>query len=155
MAAAARPCLLGRRCGKATMDIEPITDADVEAVVALWGRCGLLRPWNDPRRYIALARGAADAGVLVGREDGRLVTAAMVGFDGHRGWIYYFAVDPHSQRKGFGRAMTAACEDWLRARGAPKMMAMVRTTNTAVLGFYEALGFEDQESVVMGKWLRE
>jgi ribosomal protein S18 acetylase RimI-like enzyme len=137
------------------MDIEPIEDADAEAVVALWDRCGLLRPWNDPRRDIALARGAADADVLVGRLDGTIVAAAMVGFDGHRGWIYYLAVEPGAQRSGRGRAMMAACETWLRARGAPKMMAMVRTTNKAVLGFYEALGFADQETVVMAKWLRE
>lgn len=137
------------------MTIDPIGDADVEAVVALWDRCGLLRPWNDPRRDVALARGAAGADVLVGRENGRIVAAAMVGFDGHRGWIYYLAVDPEAQGGGFGRAMTAACEAFLRARGAPKMMAMVRSTNAAVLGFYEKLGFDDQETVVMGKWLRD
>ncbi len=27
--------------------------ADTEAVVALWQACGLVRPWNDPRRDIA------------------------------------------------------------------------------------------------------
>lgn len=137
------------------MDIEPIADVDIEAVVTLWDRCGLLRPWNDPRHDIGLARRAADADLLVGREGARIVSAAMVGFDGHRGWIYYFAVDPQAQGRGLGRAMTAACEAWLKARDAPKMMAMVRTTNARVLGFYEKLGFADQESVVMGKWLRE
>jgi ribosomal protein S18 acetylase RimI-like enzyme len=136
------------------MDIEPIGDADIEAVVALWDSCGLLRPWNDPRRDIALARAAADADVLVGRLDGAIVAAAMVGFDGHRGWIYYLAVEPDTQRSGRGRTMMAACETWLQARGAPKVLAMVRTSNAAVLGFYEALGFADQETVVMGKWLR-
>jgi len=30
---------------------------------------------------------------------------------------------------------------------------MVRATNTAVVGFYEALGFEDGEVVVLGKFL--
>jgi ribosomal protein S18 acetylase RimI-like enzyme len=137
------------------MEIEPLTDADVEAVVALWDRCGLLRPWNDPRRDIALARAAADAEVLIGRLDGAILAAAMVGFDGHRGWIYYLAVEPAARRSGRGRAMMAACETWLRARGAPKMQLMVRTGNAAALGFYEALGFTDQRTVVMGKWLRE
>ena len=33
--------------------ISPITDADVEAVIALWQRCGLTRPWNDPAGDIA------------------------------------------------------------------------------------------------------
>ena len=101
------------------MDIEPVRDADIEAVVALWDRCGLLRPWNDPRRDIALARAAADAEVLVGRLGDAIVAAAMVGFDGHRGWIYYLAVEPGAQRSGHGRAMMAACEAWLRA-GRPE-----------------------------------
>ncbi len=31
----------------------PFRPDDTEAVVALWEACGLLRPWNDPRRDIA------------------------------------------------------------------------------------------------------
>jgi ribosomal protein S18 acetylase RimI-like enzyme len=30
---------------------------------------------------------------------------------------------------------------------------MVRTTNDAVVGFYESLGYEDGEVVVLGKFL--
>ena len=37
----------------AEISITPITDADVDAVIALWQRCGLTRPWNDPASDIA------------------------------------------------------------------------------------------------------
>ena len=53
---------------------------------------GLTRPWNDPNADIALALATPSSTVLAGRIDGRLVATAMVGSDGHRGWVYYLAV---------------------------------------------------------------
>jgi len=74
--------------------ITEATDSDVDAIVALWTRCGLTRPWNDPRADIALARRGDNAALLAGRDQGETVAAVMVGHDGHRGWFYYLAVDP-------------------------------------------------------------
>ncbi len=109
--------------------IAPITDADVESVVALWQRCGLTRPWNDPASEIAFARRGQNATILTGRANGALAATAMVGHDGHRGWIYYVAVDPDVQGQDFGRAIMGAAEDWLRGQGVEKVMLMVcRTT---------------------------
>ena len=133
--------------------ISPITDADVESVVALWQRCGLTRPWNDPASDIAFARRGANATILVGRVDGALVATAMVGHDGHRGWMYYVAVDPDLQGQHLGRAIMAAAEDWLRRQGVTKAMLMVRPDNTKVQAFYDRLGYDVQERVVYAKWL--
>lgn len=137
------------------MRITAIADDEIEEVVALWERCGLTRPWNDPRADIALAARSADAEVLVGRIDTALSATVMVGFDGHRGWVYYLAVDPGAQRSGLGRRMMTAAEDWLRGRGAPKLQLMVREENTAVTAFYERLGYDLQPTRVFGKWLVE
>jgi len=130
-----------------------ITDADIGEVVDLWRRCGLTRPWNDPFADIAHARRTADAVVLVSREAQRLVATVMVGFDGHRGWVYYLAVDKDRQGAGYGRAMMDAAEAWLRTRRAPKIQLMVRDDNAAALGFYGRLGFERQAVVTLGKRL--
>ena len=135
------------------MDIGEITDAEIEGVVELWRRCGLTRPWNDPYADIALARGSKDAAVLVGRDDDAPTAAVMVGHDGHRGWVYYLAVDPDARRSGRGRAMMAAAEVWLQARAVPKLQLMVRHSNAEAVGFYAALGFVDQEVSVLGKWI--
>ena len=135
------------------MEIEEIGDGDVEPVVALWRLCGLTRPWNDPYADIALARRSPDAVVLIGRAGGELVATAMLGHDGHRGWVYYLAVDPVARRAGYGRQMMQAVEAWLAARGAPKLQLMVRNSNTEVLAFYAGLGMVDQEVVVLGKWI--
>ncbi|MBE1874339.1 GNAT family acetyltransferase [Myceligenerans pegani] len=142
-----------------------ITDDDVEGVVALWHACGLTRPWNDPHLDIADARSGPTSTVLVFRDDGgaprgnaadgapgRVVASVMAGFDGHRGWLYYVAVAPDRQGDGLGRAAVAAGENWLRATGARKVQLMVRATNSAVVDFYERLGYTDQETTVLGRW---
>ena len=133
--------------------VSPIADTDVEAVVALWQRCGLTRPWNDPGSDIAFARRGANATILVGRVAGTIVATTMVGHDGHRGWVYYVAVDPGAQRNDFGRAIMAAAEDWLRGQGIAKIQLMVRPDNAQVRAFYDRLGYATQERVIYAKWL--
>lgn len=136
-----------------SLAIAPIADADIPDVVALWQACGLTRPWNDPASDIALARRGPSSTVLVGRDAGAIVATAMVGHDGHRGWVYYVAVDPNSQGKGLGRVMMAAVEDWLRAAGVPKLQLLVRRENAKAGAFYQSLGYEESTSVMLAKWL--
>jgi len=128
------------------------TDAD--DIIALWRACGLVRPWNDPEADFRLASESESSTILAVRVDGALAGSAMIGFDGHRGWVYYLAVAPERQGSGLGRALMAAAEDWLRARGCPKIQLMVRTSNHAAIGFYEALGLERQEVVTLGRFLK-
>jgi ribosomal protein S18 acetylase RimI-like enzyme len=135
------------------ISIAPITDGDVEPVIALWQRCGLTRPWNDPAADIAFARKGTNATILVGRHERKVAASAMVGHDGHRGWVYYVAVDPDLQGKDFGRTIMAAAEDWLRSQGVEKAMLMVRADNRKVRAFYDKLGYETQERVVYARWL--
>lgn len=137
----------------AALAIADATDGDIDAIVSLWTRCGLTRPWNDPRADIARVRGGANATILVGRDNGAIVASVMVGHDGHRGWFYYLAVDPPQQGRGHGRAITQAAERWLAARDIEKVMLMVREGNRAVHDFYRALGYFDQPRTVFAKWL--
>jgi hypothetical protein len=133
----------------------PLTDADVEATVALWDRCGLLRPWNDPRKDIAYARGKPNSEVLVGRRNGCLVASVMVGHDGHRGIVYYVSVNPEAQGQGLGRQVMEAAEDWLKARGIWKLNLLVRAENDKVRGFYEHLGYEVEPRLCMARKIME
>lgn len=136
-----------------TLAISPLTDADVEATVALWQRCGLTRPWNDPAADIALARKGDNSDILLGRDEGVLAAAVLVGHDGHRGWVYYLAVDPDKQGKGYGRAIMQAAEDWLRRRGIVKLMLMVRPDNIRVQSFYDSIGYDEQPRTIYARWL--
>jgi ribosomal protein S18 acetylase RimI-like enzyme len=133
--------------------IAPIKDADVADVVALWERCGLTRPWNDPRVDIALARRGSNATILLGREGEHITASVMVGHDGHRGWVYYVAVDPDRRGRGFGRAIMRAAEDWLRQAGMEKVQLMVRPENNKAQAFYESTGYDEQERIIYAKWL--
>lgn len=134
-------------------EIREISDDDVEGVAALWEKCGLTRPWNDPRADIAFARKTENATLLVGSLDGLIVACAMAGHDGHRGTVYYVSVDPAMQGNGLGRDIMAAAEDWLRARGVWKLNLMVRADNAPVIEFYSALGYEREERVNLAKWI--
>jgi ribosomal protein S18 acetylase RimI-like enzyme len=137
----------------AALSIAPIAEADVADVIALWQACGLTRPWNNPAADIALARRGPNSAILIGRDGDAMVATALVGHDGHRGWVYYVAVDPARREKGFGRAIMNAAEDWLRARGIEKLQLMVRGDNSKVRDFYGSLGYLEQERVLFAKWL--
>jgi len=126
---------------------------DRDAVIALWQEAGLTRPWNDPAAdFDRAAQGAASA-ILLLRDGTALLGTAMVGDDGHRGWVYYLAVAESARGQGHGRALMAAAEAWLRARGCPKLQLMVREGNDAAIGFYRALGLEVQPVVTLGRFL--
>ena len=135
------------------LTITAVADDDIADVIALWQRCGLTRPWNDPAGDIALARRQANATVLLGRNDGVLVASAMVGHDGHRGWVYYVAVDPDRRAQGHGRAIMDAAEAWLRAADIAKLQLLVRRTNAKAGAFYQSLGYAEAETIVVAKWL--
>lgn len=133
--------------------IRDFAEADRAALIGLWQRCGLTRPWNDPDIDIDLAVAAPDAAILVGTLDGILVASLMLGFDGHRGWVYYFGVDPERRKRGIGRRMMAEAERWMRARSVPKIQLMVRDDNRAALSFYAALGYDLVQTTTLGKRL--
>lgn len=126
---------------------------DREAVIALWEECGLTRPWNDPRADFIRAVEGKTSAVLLLDVGNTLAGSAMVGFDGHRGWVYYVAVSPGHRRQGLGRTLMQAAEDWLRSGGAPKIQLMVRSTNEEALAFYRALGLEPQDVTTLGRFL--
>ena len=44
-------------------------------------------------------------------------------------------------------------KDWLKARGAPKVQLLVRAENAEVLGFYQSLGYQRSDAVMMQRVL--
>src|SRR5262245_8717586 len=137
------------------MEIRTFQPGDEDEIVTLWDRCGLLRPWNDPRKDIARKIKAQPDLFLVGLIDGRLVASVMVGYEGHRGWVNYLAVAPEVRREGRGRKMMDEAERRLRERGCPKVSLQIRRGNSDVAAFYERLGYKEDEVVSMGKRLEQ
>ena len=135
------------------MKVRPYANADQAAVVALWQACDLTRPWNDPVKDIARKLGVQPEWFLVGEIHGTLIASVMFGYDGHRGWMNYLAVVPERQGQGHAKALIAQGEALLLAAGCPKISLMVRRSNTQVLGFYQALGYGQDDVVSLGKRL--
>ena len=135
------------------MKIQPYKKSDESAVIALWQKCNLIRPQNDPHKDI-VRKMKVDPGLfLIGLEGDRVVAVAMGGYDGHRGWVNYVSVDPEYQRRGFGRQIMGAVEQALITRGCPKFNLLVRSDNLDAIKFYESLGFNQEDCVEMGKRL--
>ena len=133
------------------MTIRAATPADRESVVALWEAAGLTRPWNDPCADFDIALKNPTSAILLASEGADLRGSVMVGFDGHRGWVYYLATAPDHRGQGIGRQLMQAAEDWLKALGCPKIQLMVRGDNHTARGFYDAIGYELQDVVTIGK----
>lgn len=135
------------------LDIRSAGTADADAVIELWRQCELIRPWNEPSGDFTAAISGEASTVLVGESGNQIVATVMAGSDGHRGWMYYLAVDPRRQRSGFGRSMVVAAEAWLASIGIEKVQLMVRSENAEVAAFYNDLGYSDQNVRVLGRWL--
>jgi ribosomal protein S18 acetylase RimI-like enzyme len=133
--------------------IRTFQPADTEAVIGLWEHCDLTRPWNDPRKDIERKRRVQPDLFLVAEAEGQIVGSAMAGYDGHRGWVYYFGVAPSARRSGVGRALMAEVERRVGELGCPKINLQVRTGNDIAIEFYRALGFAPDDVSSMGKRL--
>lgn len=137
------------------MKIRVFSIQDEAAVIGLWQRCELTRPWNNPHLDIARKLTTQPELFLVGELDGTLIASAMAGYDGHRGWVNYLAVEPAHRNKGFGRQLMQHIEQQLQARGCPKLNLQIRSNNQAVQAFYRKIGYVADEAVCYGKRLIE
>lgn len=135
------------------MPIRPYRPSDEAAVIGLWQAAGLTRPWNDPKRDIERKLTVQPELFLVVEDAGVLVATAMIGYDGHRGWVNYLAVAESHRRRGLGRLLMAEAERALTGRGCPKLNLQVRSSNTEVLAFYARLGYAQDDAVSFGRRL--
>jgi ribosomal protein S18 acetylase RimI-like enzyme len=133
--------------------IRPYDAKDRDEVVGLWDRSGLIVPWNDPDHDIECKLKVMGELFLVGVIDGKVIATAMVGYEGHRGWINYLAVDAGYRRKGIARALMEKAEEELRKLGCPKINVQIRSSNMVAAGFYENLGYTLDDVISMGKLL--
>jgi ribosomal protein S18 acetylase RimI-like enzyme len=132
------------------VEIRQFQETDRAGVLSVWVNSGITRPWNNPDKDIDRKVAVDPNGFLVALQDSVLVGTVMAGYDGHRGWIQYMAVDPGAQRGGIGRALMDAAVGLLRERGCPKINLQVRRDNEAVVDFYTTLGFVEDDVLSMG-----
>jgi ribosomal protein S18 acetylase RimI-like enzyme len=136
------------------MDIRPYQETDEPAVIALWREVlPDTAPHNEPSQAIRQKRAFERYLLFVAAVEGIVVGTVMGSYDGHRGWVYSAAVRPEHRRAGIGAALVGRLERGLAERGCLKVNLQVRTSNSAVVGFYQRLGCSVEERVSMGKRL--
>ena len=108
-------------------------------------------PWNRAETAIPAKLAVQPELLLVALEGDAVIGTVMAGYDGHRGWLYAVAVRRSHQRQGVGQALVARAEEALKALGCGKINLQVRTTNDAVVQFYERIGYAVEDRISMGK----
>jgi aminoglycoside 6'-N-acetyltransferase I len=114
---------------------QPLEDLGTEAEAFLQG--------NEPRLQAVLVAEEPSSGTLLGfaelslrpyAEDCRTSPVAFL-----EGWY----VVPGKRRRGVGRALVAAAEDWGRAQGCREFASDTQYDNTTSAAAHHALGFDD------------
>ena len=137
------------------MNIRSFDISDSDAVEQLWKEVFPNDPpHNAPRKVIQEKMSIQKELFFVAEDNGTIMGTIMSGYDGHRGWLYTVAVKPEFRRRGIGRRLVDHAVAALTSIGCPKVNLQVRSTNTEVIGFYEALGFLIEDRVSMGKRLK-
>ena len=135
------------------MNIKPYHPDNQQAVINLWQACNLVVAWNDPVKDIQRKMLVDPDLFLIGELSEDIVATVMGGYEGHRGWINYLAVSPEHQRKGYARAMMQQVEVLILQKGSPKINLQVRSNNIDVIQFYQAIGYDNEDAVGLGKIL--
>ena len=135
------------------MLIRPYLQKDEAGVIALWQKTGLTRSWNDPKKDIIRKLKVQADWFLVSEQDRKIIASVMAGYDGHRGWINYLAVDPSVQGKGIASKLMQYVEKELEEFGCPKINLQIRKGNQGVMEFYQKIGYQQDDVVSFGKRL--
>ena len=128
---------------------------DTNRVIFIWEKCDLVRNWNNPNFDIQRKLNFQKELFFVGLLNDEIIATAMFGYDGHRGWLNYFAVLPNFQKRGFGKQLMTYGEMALIEKGCPKLNLQIRNDNTKAINFYQKVGYKEDAAVSFGKRLIE
>ena len=128
---------------------------DTNRVIFIWEQCDLVRKWNNPNFDIRRKLNFQKELFFVGLLNDEIIATAMFGYDGHRGWLNYFAVLPNFQKRGFGKQLMTFGEMALIEKECQKLNLQIRNDNTKAINFYQKVGYKEDAAVSFGKRLIE
>jgi ribosomal protein S18 acetylase RimI-like enzyme len=126
-------------------------DSDRLKVINLWNEIFNHKDFhNDPSITIDMKVKHHDDLLFVAFENHLLIGTILVGFDGHRGWIYSLAVKHDYRCKRVGTSLVKIALQELRKLGCLKVNLQVEGDNESVVTFYEKNGFIVEDRISMG-----
>ena len=132
------------------MNIRQLELADKDNLVAFWKRVFPQEPAHNEPSVVIEEKLEHDGRIYLAEAQGQIIGSIMVGYDGHRGWLYSVAVDPDQRRQGAGSALVLHAIQELAAIGCGKVNLQIRADNAEVAAFYRSLGFNVEDRVSMG-----
>lgn len=122
--------------------------ADVAPVLQLWEaeRSGHASQPDRPEDLERLVD-RSPAALLVAEREGEIVGALVAGWDGWRGNMYRLAVRASARRRGIGRELVRAGEEYLRSQGATRVTALVAFDDAQAAAFWDAAGYPQDEAI--------
>lgn len=118
---------------------------------------GSWRSASEERRYLRAQRRHPDAAVLVAEVPEGIIGRLSITRDPHPASEHVadlgLMVAQGYRRRGIGRALMRAAEDWARNGGVRKIELHVFPHNIAALALYESLGYE-REGLRRGQYRR-
>ncbi len=136
------------------MDVRKFKADDAESLIKLWQTVFPNDPPHNEPSSVLAAKLAVDDLIFVAEDNGIIAGACMVGYDGHRGWLYAVGVLGEYRRCGLGKKLIQAAMTALKELGCVKVNLQIRATNTEVAAFYESLGFEAEDRLSMGSFIK-
>jgi ribosomal protein S18 acetylase RimI-like enzyme len=128
------------------------TAEDVQPVLELWAaaRSGHAETPDTEEAVRTLLE--TDPGSLLVADDGEVIGALIAAFDGWRGNMYRLAVRPDRRRERIATRLVQHGEQRLKAKGAPKVTALVGRGDAQAEELWRAAGYRDDVNI--GRWVR-
>lgn len=127
------------------MNIRMATEADLDPLLQLINTAFEVEHFfkNEERLDTASLRSYFKKGsFLVMEEQANLVAAVYVERDGDHAYLGLLSVDPRQQKRGLGRRLTAAAEEFAREMGAHFMDLTVVNLRSELPLIYAKLGYQ-------------
>jgi len=138
------------------IDLREMEITDFDDVHTLWEKSeGLILNSDDSRECVHhfLERNPGLSFVAV--IEGKIVGAALCGYDGRHGYIHNLAVDSEHRMQGIGKSLVGRCMFELIKIGIHRCHLCVESGNESGISFWKKLGWEQRvEMISMSQPLR-